>query len=1220
MTTHRSGSARHDRRREGQPLIGVPQAPAGRELSPAAETALKLLKGLVVYAITPVVILALLAATLGYVWLRHGDVPLNAFSKQIERRINAALVGFRADIDDAFLTIGDDKGVELRIANLRIREADGDEVVSAPEAAVTFDASALWRLDAVPELIELIKPKLAVDYNEEQGLSLSIANEAGGAAGGGSSARPMAPRASASPHAPAFHRIDVAKLLADASARARKRGGDEARLTKFGVQDATVLVTDSGETSEIRIKRAAFNLDHTSRDSVVSGTLDIDSGGPPWTLDFRMEEAPGGGLAVKARVDKLVPSALAKVSPRLALFEIVAAPMTGELRIDLDGTGDLVATHLTAGIDQGSIRLPSLASTPLVVDSGTLDVRYLKATREVTLAPSTLTWAGSRITLEGLVSRSAGSDDPAQWHFDLRAKEGALSAEEFHVAPIPIEGFQAEGRIIPAEGLLQLSAFRLKAGGGEITANGEVINGPGAPSTRLEAALSPMPLATLKAMWPRAAAAAARAWVGEHVSQATLQSASLKVLSGRFLESGSGLDPAGSRERISAIIEISDLHMTPLPRSLPIEAPQAVIRMENSTLELSVPKATIVASPEHRLPLNGVRLTIVDVRHDVPIAELALKSTTTLPVLVETLNRSQLHLAGHGPLPIEGIDGKVDGEIKIAMPLVDDASVVKATGKARITDIKGKSKAYHVDLQGGTIDVDASEIGVIAKGDLMVNGVLAKLHMHRLLDAAPEAQPPIKIMMSLDNSDRNQLGLDVNHFVQGTMPVEVTVNPRADGPPRVHVRADLSGAELLFQAVAWTKPRGLPASLDFDLASTDEGHVRLENFKLVGDNIAIDGSAVFDDKREVREFSFPNFSINVVSRLDVRGKLDSKRIWSITAKGSTFDAKDLFRSMLAFSDKEAAIKARHPAAGVDFKAEIDTIIGNSETSLRKAKIKYSERGDKIVSIEADGTLEGDHPVMLELRPDRRRVVYAKSSDAGQTLKMIGLYPNLKGGRMELEVALDGEGAADMQGRLLIDDFRVLGDPIVSEVYSSAEGGQSGAAARKPKPAAERQVFEFQRMTVPFSVGHGQFVLDDSYVRGPLLGASMRGRVDFNARRVNLGGTYVPLQGINAAVCDIPLFGPIVAGFDCQGVFGITYAIQGSMDGKGPDVLVNPLSMFTPGILRGIMELTGPNPQVQPKRSPAPGRARAAPGSDGKGPAISDGWSSETTTSGGRKRN
>ncbi len=198
--------------------------------------------------------------------------------------------------------------------------------------------------------------------------------------------------------------------------------------------------------------------------------------------------------------------------------------------------------------------------------------------------------------------------------------------------------------------------------------------------------------------------------------------------------------------------------------------------------------------------------------------------------------------------------------------------------------------------------------------------------------------------------------------------------------------------------------------------------------------------------------------------------------------------------------------------------------------------------------------------------------------------------------MRLEVDLEGRGAAEKSGVLWVDDFRVLGDPIVSEVYSSAEvSGPAIDSTPSGQRRVQREVFDFERMKVPFSVGHGQFVLEDSYVRGQALGASIRGKVDYTSQRINLGGTYVPLQGLNSALCNIPLVGPIVSGLDCQGVFGITYAIQGQM--SRPQVIVNPLSMLTPGILRGIMEMTNPNPEVLPRaerpKTPVEQRVRAS---------------------------
>ncbi len=146
------------------------------------------------------------------------------------------------------------------------------------------------------------------------------------------------------------------------------------------------------------------------------------------------------------------------------------------------------------------------------------------------------------------------------------------------------------------------------------------------------------------------------------------------------------------------------------------------------------------------------------------------------------------------------------------------------------------------------------------------------------------------------------------------------------------------------------------------------------------------------------------------------------------------------------------------------------------------------------------------------------------------------------------------------------------------------------------------------------------------MRGPLLGASIRGKIDFKTRRVNLGGTYIPLQGLNAALCEIPLFGPIITGPKCEGVSGMTFAIQGAMG--SPQVVVNPLSMLAPGIFREIFQMTNPNPKVQRRDdAPAPPQeegvrsssttsgAPARPSGEKSGTQVGsdtiDGWNSQT---------
>ena len=191
------------------------------------------------------------------------------------------------------------------------------------------------------------------------------------------------------------------------------------------------------------------------------------------------------------------------------------------------------------------------------------------------------------------------------------------------------------------------------------------------------------------------------------------------------------------------------------------------------------------------------------------------------------------------------------------------------------------------------------------------------------------------------------------------------------------------------------------------------------------------------------------------------------------------------------------------------------------------------------------------------------------------MKLVNFYPNMQGGRLHLEVNLDGTGPAEKTGTLWVDDFKVLGDPIVSEVVSSADQGRPAIEGHR---SVTREVFEFDKMRAPFSVGYGQFVLEEAYLKGPLLGANLRGKVDFKTKTVNFGGTYIPLQGLNGALGGIPVLGQIISGPQGEGIFGMTFAVQGPT--SNPQVIVNPLSLVAPGIFREMFQMTASDPKVQ----------------------------------------
>jgi hypothetical protein len=97
---------------------------------------------------------------------------------------------------------------------------------------------------------------------------------------------------------------------------------------------------------------------------------------------------------------------------------------------------------------------------------------------------------------------------------------------------------------------------------------------------------------------------------------------------------------------------------------------------------------------------------------------------------------------------------------------------------------------------------------------------------------------------------------------------------------------------------------------------------------------------------------------------------------------------------------------------------------------------------------------------------------------------------------------------------------------------------------------------------------------ESEVRGPLVGATVEGNIDFVKNDVRMRGTFVPLYGINNAFGQIPLVGLFLGG-QKEGLLGITYEVVGPP--SAPTLRVNPMSAVAPGLLRKFFEFPNQKP-------------------------------------------
>lgn len=1202
-----------------------------------------------------VVIIASAVCGVVYVRLSHGPISLKFLAPVIEKGINAELPGLQARIDDALVAVTDGGTVELRLSNLQLSEQDGDAVAVVPMASVELSRQALWSLKLVPSRIDLIDARLSLVYSKDAGLTMSFGREGLDrplpSEDGAGRLPGVLPNSATPVHDAAKPRgVNLAAMITEATAQARKRLDVSSYLNQIGVRDAVVSIENLGVRSEWRVLDGMVEIDRLSPRMVVSGTANIASQRGPWTVSIRSEEGDNARSQVlSATVANLYPRTLGQAVPQLSLFETVDAPVSAEAKLDVSAGGLVTTGTLAINVGRGQFLLPEVGDVPFAIDSGRIGLTYDGAKRRFDLGPSTLAWGTSRVALSGSAT-GEGVSDRRWWTVDLATTSGQLTAEEFGVPAAAIEQGVLKGRISPGAGEVVVEKLAFKTGGTTFTSNGQFLTGttPGAGGAKFDASIGPTTADTLKALWPRAFAAGARTWVGERIKRGTVKSGALHFVSGRFAKDSGVTAADGNLRRLSIAMEASDISAVPLRWLSPVEAPRALIRLEDQSIEITVPDAFVVLGPNKRVPVKAGRFSVARLNVDPPEAEITFKTIAPLVPVLEILDQSPLRLLKSNGVTTDGIDGKVDGQVKLTLPLISDLDTksIKIEAKARVFDGRAKQLGGVADVQGATINVDVTDAAVGVTGDLLANGVPVKLGWQRILEDNGEKQPPLRLSANLDNADRTQLGMDINHIVHGEVPVDILIEKGAGDDTSVRLRADLTNADITLDGIGWRKAPGRPTSLGAEIVKGRANKFELQNFRVAGDDIAIEGMLGIGQDNRLREVSLPSFSLNVVTRLDVQALLklenanDKTGNWQVKVKGQNFDGRDLFRSLFSVGSAgpDKGGKPGKPSLGLDLDAEIENVIGHGEVSLRGVKLKMTRRAEKLTFLDARGTLDGGGPVAVSMIPEagQPRRMLADTTDAGQAFKLIGLYPNMQSGRARLEVNVDGRGPAEKTGTIWVETFRILGDSIISEVAGSAPeaGGEPGAPVRRGKKGQQREVFDFDRMKVPFSVGYGQFVIDNASLRGPLLGMSLVGKVDFKTNTLNLGGTYIPLQGLNNALGGVPILGALVSGTKGDGVFGITFAVQGPM--ASPQVLVNPLSLLAPSFTREFFQMTNQDPKVIPrddKPSPVPvekrvrsssspggavegggaargetGAVKASPGGSGDG---ADGWVSQT---------
>lgn len=265
-------------------------------------------------------------------------------------------------------------------------------------------------------------------------------------------------------------------------------------------------------------------------------------------------------------------------------------------------------------------------------------------------------------------------------------------------------------------------------------------------------------------------------------------------------------------------------------------------------------------------------------------------------------------------------------------------------------------------------------------------------------------------------------------------------------------------------------------------------------------------------------------------------------------------------------------------------AELQGANGLKLDSFTLAAIRVDGRLEKLQSSSVFSS--GSEVFANVLRGDDGKRTYAfQAENAGELLSALGYLDGMENGALSMTGSIyDAPINVDrskirLDGDVVLSEFKVRDLPVLAQLLSLASFG--GIA-----DTLSGNGLRFDGADANFFYDDGRLKIKRAKASGSALGLTLQGAVDYKSDRISLGGNLVPAYVLNSLIGKIPVLGKLFTSREGEGVVGVNYRIFGTA--SDPTLIVNPLSVFTPGFLRQIFELgVGELPTLPTLGAPSP---------------------------------
>lgn len=1129
-------------------------------------------------ALVALVLACLGGLATGGLWWRLGAGPINI--DLITPWIASAVEG---NFGDGFhVTIGgtqierDAQGrTSVRVRDVVVLDGTKQKVASAPKAEVGISVLGLLTGRVHARSLNLVGAELSVRIEQDGRIVIFAGEDTAPIATAdkpprigttpGASSSPQSPSPASGADGKSAGEKSMAGLLSaiawlDSLSAAGLDGHD---LNELGLKNGNLVVDDRQSGKKWTFENISLALARSRGGVALS--IGEESTVRPWLLRAAVGPSSNGVRRVDIVADKVSIETMLLAARMNDGTYSANMPVSAQLRGEIGRDG--LPTFFTGkiAIGEGTIIDKTIPEFPMTIDRAEINVEW-DANRHVLLAPFQVVSGANRITL--LSHLEAPNGQTPHWRLGFGGGTILLAGKE---GEEPVIFNRVAVGIVFDTDLRRVVLQRADISNGDIS-----IAGSGTydysfdePRLSLGFAGTPMSLSALKRVWPATVAPEVREWILAHAGNGAVRRIDVGV--NAPMKNLARHGPPLPEDGLSVEFSSTGVNLRPVGSLPEIREADVRVHANGRSAKIEISRAAMETPQGRKIALSDLVFDVPNMSLSPAPGQAKFRMEGSAAAIAELLAMDRLNEFSGAPVDPESAKGDVVAQVTLGMPLKRDLKKGETNYVVNVdlANFSAEKMVMNQKVEANNLKIVANNQGYQVKGDVRIAGLPANIDYRKPRDGDAD----LRLQGILDQAAQERFGLDRANTITGSIPVKVVGKIGAgERDLKFAVEADLTNVAINNPLPGLGKAAGKPGKVTLNVVRKPN-IFRLEDIAIDSSGTAIRGSAELSPEGELQSVSFPNYAASPGDKASFKAERAKDGVIKVVMRGDVFDSRDFVKDAMAGRSGDNGNK---DSQDIDVDVKIGAVMGHHGEALRGLEVKMSRRNGVLKIFNMSAKIGRDAQLIGDLRGQTGggQVFYVESGDAGAFFRFTDTYARMQGGQMWVAMDPPASDGKQKEGLLNVRDFTIRGEAALDRVVASG-------------PANAQSGVPFSQMRVEFTRSGGTLIVRDGVVRGPVVGATIAGDLDFAANRVQMSGTFVPLYGLNNMFGQIPIVGIFLGGGSNEGLVGVTYEVVGSPG--APVMRVNPISAVAPGLLRKFFEFPNSRKFQQTPDSPQQGR-------------------------------